>query len=408
MARLVLAALVALLLVGCSDDGPAEPDAIDRPAEVSATASPAETAAPPTSEPVSGLPRSVTFDEAFGGREFQRPTELGVYPGGRFFIADQGGLVSLMHPDGEDAGTLLDIRNRVLRGGNEEGFLSLALDPEFPARAYIYTYYSAPNPRRTVLSRFEVQDDAADPDSELVILEVAQPFSNHNGGAIRFGPDGMLYLGFGDGGGQGDPSGNGQNLGVLLGKIIRIDVRDAATGQPYAVPADNPFVGQPGARPEIWAYGLRNPWRMEFDAATGKLWAGDVGASAAEEVDIIEPGGNYGWDRLEGDQCHEPRANCDRRGTIAPVATYAHDDSVCAITGGMVYRGAAFPELVGSYLYGDFCSGEIWVISAGGGDPVTVAEADGDRRVSSFATDEAGEVYLVIHGGAVLRIADVE
>ena len=332
---------------------------------------------------------------------------MGVYPGGRFFLADQDGLVILLRPDGATAGTLLDLRARVLTAGGEEGFLSLALDPAFPARPYIYTYYSAASPRRTVLSRFEVRGDAADPSSELVILEVAQPFSNHKGGAVRFGPDGMLYLGLGDGGSEGDPSGNGQNLAVLLSKVLRIDVRDSTPNQPYAVPPDNPFVGRAGARPEIWAYGFRNPWRTTFDPATGKLWASDAGASAVEEVDIVERGGNYGWDRLEGDLCHSPRTNCNRAGTIAPVATYTHQDG-CSIIGGVVYRGPAIAQLVGHYVYGDYCSGKMWAVPVEGGDAVMVAGADSSRRISSFATDQAGEVYLLVHGGPILRVASAE
>lgn len=390
MARLVLAALAVLFLAACSDDGPSEP----------ASESPSA-----TTEAETGAPRSIEFEEAFGGVSFDRPVELGVYPGARFFLVDQGGLVTLLTPDGEEAGTLLDLRAVVPQTSYEEGLLSLALDPEFSSRPYVYVYYSASDPRRSVLSRFEVREEVADRASELILLEVAQPFPNHNGGAIRFGPDGMLYLGLGDGGGQGDPSNNGQNLGVLLAKVLRLDVRAASAAEPYAIPPDNPFVGLEGWRPEIWAYGVRNPWRMTFDPATSKLWAGDVGANAIEEVDIIERGGNYGWDRLEGDDCHEPRSGCDRAGTVAPVATYTHEDG-CSITGGVVYRGSQLPALEGNYLYGDFCSGQIWALPAdGNGEPVLVAEADGDRRVSSFATDEAGEVYLLIHGGPILRIA---
>lgn len=345
----------------------------------------------------------VRLEEAFGGRQFDRPTELGVYPDGRFFLADQAGVVVLLWPDGSDAGTLLDLRGEVLRGGNEEGLLSVALDPGFPGRPYVYVYYSASSPRRTVLTRFDVIDDRADPSSELVILEQPQPFANHNGGAIRFGPDGMLYLGLGDGGSEGDPSRNGQNLGVLLAKIIRIDVRDASAGQPYLAPPDNPFAGQPGARPEVWAYGVRNPWRMAFDRVDGRLWAGDVGASALEEVNVIERGGNYGWSRMEGSSCHTPRSGCNRDGLIAPVAEYSHDDG-CSITGGVVYRGREVDGLTGQFLYADFCSGRLWAAPSGGGEPRVLLGPEPSRRVASFGEDEAGEVYLLVHGGAVLRL----
>ncbi|MGE0136054.1 MAG: sorbosone dehydrogenase family protein [Dehalococcoidia bacterium] len=399
MWRLVLPALAGLSLFGCAGDGGQDEGEASRPTAAGATLTPG---AGTTPSPAAGEAR-VVLEEAFGGRQFDRPTELAPFPGGRFFVADQSGLVSLMGPDGSDAGVLLDLRGKVLRGGAEEGLLSVALDAVFPGRPYLYVYYSATNPRRTVLSRFEVAGDRADPASELVILEQAQPFSNHNGGAIRFGPDGMLYLGLGDGGTPGDSVGNAQNLGVLLGKVIRIDVRDASAEEPYAAPGDNPFAGQPGARAEVWAYGLRNPWRMSFDPADGRLWAGDVGASAVEEIDVIEAGGNYGWNRVEGDQCFSPRSGCDRSGLMEPVTTYSHDDG-CSVTGGVVYRGAEVPALEGQYLYADYCSGRLWAVpSAGGEARELLGEASG-RRVSSFAEDSAGEVYLLVHGGAVLRL----
>jgi glucose/arabinose dehydrogenase len=401
MYRCLLAALAVVLLAACSAES-----TTGRPAPSPVTSANTGNSTPATGTP-SSSPLHIEFETAFNGRSFDRPTELGAYPGGRFFLADQGGLVSLLHNDGTDAGPLLDYRSKVLRSGNEEGFLSLTLDPQFPSRPYIYAYYSAPNPRRTMLSRFEVKGDVADPASELVILEVAQPFSNHKGGAVRFGPDGMLYLSLGDGGSEGDPQGNGQSLGTLLGKIIRIDVRNASREQSYAIPADNPFAGRQGARPEIWAYGLRNPWRMTFDSATGRLWAADVGGSRVEEVDVIERGGNYGWNRLEGNDCLEPPAGCDRTGTLAPVATYTHEEG-CSISGGIVYRGSMFPALAGHYLYADFCSGKVWAVPVDGGEAAMVAGADSERRVSSFATDEAGNVYLLVHGGPVLRIASVQ
>lgn len=396
MLRLVWAAFVALV-VGSACGGSGERAATPSTGSGSASGTAVATA----SAGAEGA--SVRLDAAFGGRRFERPTEMGAYPGGQFFLAEQAGVVMLLQADGSDAGTLLDLRGRVLRGGNEEGLLSVALDPEFPGRPYVYVYYSTASPRRTVLSRFEVVEDRGDAGSELVILEQPQPFANHNGGAIRFGPDGMLYLGLGDGGSEGDPSGNGQNLGVLLAKIIRIDVRNASAAQPYEAPRDNPFVGRAGARPEVWAYGLRNPWRMTFDRADGRLWAGDVGASAFEEVNVIERGGNYGWNRMEGSRCYSPRSGCDRTGLIEPVAEYSHDDG-CSITGGVVYRGREVGGLVGQFLYADFCSGTLWAVPAAGGEARELLGAESGRRIASFAEDEAGEVYLLVHGGAVLRL----
>ena len=328
--------------------------------------------------------------------------ELGAFPSDRVFLADQNGLVVLLNRDGTGMSTLLDLRSRVSRAGNEEGLLSMALDPTFAQSGELWVYYSvAGGPRRSRLSRFTVRDDAADLSSELVVLEVSQPYSNHNGGAVRFGPDGMLYLGFGDGGSGGDPLGNGQNTHTLLGSIIRIDVRQASSAQPYIVPNDNPFSGSAG-RPEVWSYGLRNPWRMSFDPSTGERWVADVGQDAIEEIDIIRRGGNYGWNVLEGDRCYQPPAGCDPSGTIPPVATYSHAFG-CSVTGGVVYRGANVPEITGAYLYGDFCTGRIWAINADTpSTPVQIAGISGN--IASFGTDASGEVYVLQFGGPVLRI----
>ena len=262
--------------------------------------------------------------EAFGGLAFEWPVELAVYPvgqepGSSLFVAGQDGRVVVLRdvlgggrPRGEEL--LLDISGQVARRGEEEGLLSVAVDPLFTANGHLWVYYSAAGvPRSTRLSRFTV-DLAADPGSELVIIEVEQPFPNHNGGAIRFGPDGMLYLGFGDGGSGGDPMAHAQNVATLLGSVIRIDVREASAAAPYAIPADNPFAGVGGAREEIWAFGLRNPWRMAFDREGGALWLGDVGQGAVEEIDVIERGANYGWNRLEGSRCSIRRAAATRPG----------------------------------------------------------------------------------------------
>ena len=390
--------------------------AVATPTEASPTASPEPTSPPATAEatatpPPAQAPFTVRFEEVFEGREFDRPVEVGAYPAGPagsgpgLFVAEQEGRILVLHPDGDDAVELLDISEQVSRVGNEEGLLSVALDPAFDETGSLWVYYSVRGtPRMTRLSRFTV--DPADPlrvepGSELVILEVEQPYSNHNGGAIRFGPDRMLYLGFGDGGSGGDPRGHGQNLATLLGAIIRIDVRFAAEGAPYSIPAGNPFLGVAGARPEIWAYGLRNPWRMAFDPETGDLWAADVGQQEVEEVDRIEPGGNYGWNILEGTRCFEPSSGCDPSGTVLPVAEYGHNLG-CSVTGGVVYRGEAIPALVGHYLFADYCSGRLWALPIDGGAIVELDRLPG--QVASFGTDAAGEVYVLTFGGAVLRI----
>ena len=429
---LLAAAVLGTLAAGCTDgrgpparSGPATPEAApvtSSPATPVATtaASPGPAIAPaaasaatfatanptrsprPVASPTPGrTPGAVHFIDALAGQRFDRPTDAAAYPGGRVLIAEQSGLVLLLDAATAEGHVFLDLRAHVSRSGNEEGLLALALDPEFAATGSIYAYYSVRDgERRTRLSRFTASGGIAEPASELVVLEIEQPFSNHNGGAVRFGPDGMLYLGVGDGGAAGDPGGNGQNPGTLLGSILRIDVRASSTAEAYRVPADNPFVGIEAARPEIWAYGFRNPWRMAFDAESGALWAGDVGQNRIEEVDLVVRGGNYGWNRLEGDECHQPPLRCDREGTEPPVATYDHRDG-CSISGGVVYRDGNVPELEGTYVFGDFCSGRVWAMDASGTSPA-VPVAETGTSITSFA-QIGDELWLLRFGGPVLR-----
>jgi glucose/arabinose dehydrogenase len=396
----------------------ATPAATASASPVAPTPTPTPTPAPTTTTPAATVeaptsPGPVSLVPALGGREFARPVELGAYPGGRFFVAEQDGEVLLLDADGVEQGVLLDLRSKVRRAGDEEGLLSVALDPTFEASGQLWVYYSvAGGQRRTRLARFTVDPPGSDsvaPDSELVVLEVEQPFSNHNGGAIRFGPDGMLYLGFGDGGGRGDPLGNGQDPATLLGSVIRIDVRVASEAQPYAVPPDNPtFDGIDAtlnARPETWAFGFRNPWRMAFDPVTGALWLADVGQNAIEEIDIVEARGNYGWNRLEGNACYQLREDCEPPGHIHPVATYTHAEG-CSVSGGFVYRGEGVPSLYGSYVYGDFCSGRIWALPVDlSSGPAVIAESG--RRIAGFG-QWGGELYVLAFEGPVLRIVELE
>ncbi|MDA1003098.1 MAG: PQQ-dependent sugar dehydrogenase [Chloroflexi bacterium] len=410
-----LAAAIALLITACSSDGDATPTPGGGSPPPSATQSPAATAASPTVAP--GAPAgaltsgSIRLEPALDGRVFDRPVEFGAYPpgsdagaGADVYVVEQDGVVLGFHA-GEET-TRLDLRARVSRGGNEQGLLSFALDPTFADSGHVWLYYSvAGGERRTQLARFTADragTGVIDPASELVVLEQAQPYPNHNGGAIRFGPDGMLYLGLGDGGAADDPQGNGQNLETLLGSVIRIDVRNATTAAPYMVPADNPFVATSGARPEIWAYGVRNPWRMSFDPETGELWLADVGQNAWEEVDVVVRGGNYGWNTTEGRECFSPRSGCDRAGLTDPVAAYSHDDG-CSISGGFVYRGDAVPALRGHYVYADYCSGTLWALDvAARGEPIVLGQVAG--RVAGFGIDAAGELYALVFGGPVLRL----
>ena len=350
----------------------------------------------------------IYLEPVFGNETFGRPIELGAYPVGPaggaehgVFVADQEGLILLLHPESGEAVEMLDISARVSGAVSVQGLLSVALDPRFEETGHLWLYYSVEGPPlRTRLSRFAANLDdfrLVDPGSELIVLEVNQPGPFHNGGSIRFGPDGMLYLGLGD----GDTPKESQRLGTLQGSIIRIDVREASDTSRYAVPRDNPFVDVPGARPEIWAYGFRNPWRMALDPATGVLWAGDVGNSTIEEIDHIEAGGNYGWHRIEGTRCVNPSAWCDPSRFVSPVVTYSHKLG-CAVVGGVVYRGKAIPALVGHYLFSDYCAGRLWALPPDGGEVVDLAVIH--RPVSSFGADANGEVYILTFGGAVLRI----
>ena len=359
--------------------------------------------------------RAMEVERAFPDLSFDRPVAL-VFPGdgsGRGFLVEQPGQVMALTGEG-NASPFLDIRGRVSDRGNEEGLLGLAFDPDFVSNGYFYVYYTAGSPRRSVISRFtvspdgpEIADEVANPDSELIILEVGQPFSNHNGGQILFGPDGLLYIALGDGGSAGDPGGNGQNTGTLLGSILRLDVSTLDAMGSYAIPSDNPLLGVKGARPEIWAYGLRNPWRFTFDRETGDLWAADVGQDAFEEVDLIRPGLNYGWNVMEGESCfRSPGGPCDRAGLEPPVAVYGAKEG-CSIIGGYVYRGSRLPGLYGAYVYGDFCSGKIWAFrydDSGITGPIQLA--DTRISISSFAEDTDGELYILSLSGEIYRFAE--
>ena len=343
----------------------------------------------------------------FGGRDFERPIEVGAYPGGRLFVAEQDGLVFVLAPDGSDASTLIDLRDRVDATTGREGLLSVALDPAFEDNGRLWAYFFAAGSAQTVLARFEVVDDRADPASEVVVLEVPQPGGNQNGGAIRFGPDGLLYLGLGDGSASFDPFKNGQDLTTLLGTIVRLDVSETTAATPYLVPPDNPFVDIHNARPEIWAYGLRNPWRMAFDPASGQLWGGDVMAGAGEELNRYEAGGNYGWNVRQGFEClNFPPCAGEAEGLTSPVAAYDHENGRCAVIGGVIYRGDDVEGLDGWFLVGDFCSGEVLAIDAvePGERPAPQPIAEGAGAITSFGTDASGEVYVTNYDGAVWRV----
>ena len=325
---------------------------------------------------------------------------------GDMVVVEQQGTVKRFHPAAERAkGIFLDIRDRVDRGGWEEGLLSLAFHPRFRENGTFFVYYSAHNPRRSVVSRIRTDGtDAGDAASEEILLTVGQPYANHNGGLLLFGPDGTLYIGLGDGGAGGDPQGHGQNRTTLLGSILRIDVDRPSGERPYGIPVDNPLVdAADGARPEIWAYGLRNPWRFSFDRETGHLFAADVGQNRIEEVNRIVKGGNHGWNVMEGRSCYG-QWRCKQEGLVLPITEYDHGAGK-SITGGYVYRGTALPTLRGQYLFGDFSAGTIWHIPADTAEFAKPRELlRTDMRISSFGEDEAGELYVVDLRGGIYRL----
>lgn len=319
---------------------------------------------------------------------------------GRLFVVEQAGVIRVVRDGRLLPAPFLDIHRKVIAGG-ELGLLSVAFHPQYATTGRLFVNYTADQGRlRTVIAEYRVSSrgaDTADP-AERVVLEIGQPFRNHNGGLNLFGPDGRLYVGMGDGGSGGDPFNSGQRLDTLLGKLLRLDVDG---GAPYRVPPDNPFVGRGAARGEIWAYGLRNPWRFSFDRATGRLWLADVGQNAWEEIDLIERGGNYGWNIMEGAHCFNPPTDCNTAGLRLPVAEYDRSGG-CSVTGGYVYRGRGVAGLAGRYVFGDYCSGRIWVLSeAGPGRWAMALLLESGMSISSFGEDEAGELYVVDHRGAV-------
>jgi glucose/arabinose dehydrogenase len=372
---------------------------------------PAPSASPGASceaTPVSGTP-ALTSVRIAGG--LSAPLDLQAAPGDRtrLFVVEQAGRIRIVRNGAVVLAPFLDIADRVGSGG-ERGLLGLAFHPGYAQNGRFFVNYTDRS-GHTHIAEFHATpaSDAADPASERLLLFVTQPFANHNGGGLAFGNDGMLYIALGDGGSGGDPLGNGQGRATFLGKILRIDVD---RGTPFAIPPDNPFVGNAAVLPAIWAYGLRNPWRIAFDRATGDLYIGDVGQNTLEEVDIglasRRGGENYGWSIMEGTRCFRPPTGCPTAGLTLPVVEYGRSDG-CSITGGVVYRGCRMPGYHGTYFYGDFCTGMIRSFRFAGGQVIdqrdwTAAVGRGIGSISSFGVDADGEVYIVDYDGEVYRI----
>jgi glucose/arabinose dehydrogenase len=329
---------------------------------------------------------------------------------GRLFVVEQEGTIRVVRDGVLQATPFLNIRDRISSGG-ERGLLSVAFPPDYASKGYFYIDYTDTNGDSVVARYFVTENpDVADAGSEQVILFIEQPYANHNGGQLAFGPqDGYLYIGKGDGGSGGDPENRAQDLGTLLGKILRIDVESGV--DPYAIPPDNPFVQNPDARGEIWAYGLRNPWRFSFDEATGDLYIADVGQDRVEEVNfqpVSSNGGeNYGWRIMEGNECFQAET-CDTSGLTMPVVTYPRKPPNCSVTGGLVYRGSAYPDMQGIYYYADYCSSQVWGLrrdSSGTWQNQPLIQAE--FPITSFGEDEAGNLYMTDYfNGTIYRVAD--
>jgi glucose/arabinose dehydrogenase len=321
---------------------------------------------------------------------------------GRLFLVEQPGRVRLLNGGALAPVPFLDIADRVLSGG-ERGLLGLAFHPDYRTNGRFFVNYTRSPDGATVLAEYRRESPTVASREERVLMIVPQPYANHNGGMIAFGPDRLLYVGLGDGGSAGDPGNRAQNRQELLGKILRIDVD---RGVPYAIPSDNPFAKE-GGRPEIYALGLRNPWRFSFDSLTGDLWVADVGQNKWEEIDLVVRGGNYGWRIMEGFHCFEPSTGCRTEGLALPVMEYAHERGRCSIIGGAVYRGRLIATLEGQYLFGDYCSGEIFRLGRGEAARSQAAPTvllKTSLRIASFGEDESGELYVIDHGGGVYRI----
>ena len=401
MRKLIPATLILFLLAACAS----VPEPTPQPAPVIATAAPTEAdavspaaeedTAQPAEAPVSATafpdPEQYYWALAVSGLEQPIDIQHAGDGSGRLFIIERAGKIRVVENNLLLSEPFLDVGGKVRTNGSEQGLLGLAFHPNYAKNGLFFVNYTDVN-GNTVIARYEVSRNAnqADTRSETVLLHIKQPYGNHNGGGLAFGPDGFLYIGLGDGGSSGDPEENGQSLITLLAKILRIDVDG---GETYVVPADNPFVD--GAFPEIWAYGLRNPWRFSFDALTGDLYIADVGQNEWEEINFLAAGtaggANFGWDFLEGTHVYDgtPPADFD---PVPPVAEYNHDEG-CSVTGGYVYRGAEFPEWQGVYLYGDFCSGAVWgllqVDGAWQSQPLFFTGA----LLSSFGEGEDGTLY---------------
>nr|WP_298997804.1 PQQ-dependent sugar dehydrogenase [uncultured Allomuricauda sp.] len=384
----LLTSVTFLILFSCSDDNGATTNSDD--------VDPGDT--------------TFTLQNAFPNLSFSRPVDFQSPndSSNRVFVVEQGGTIRVFDNDeNEDTSQIfLDISSQINTTANEQGLLGLAFHPNFESNGYFYVNYT-PSAGLSVTSRFQVSStnpNEANINSELVLLEIPQPFTNHNGGQLTFGPDGFLYIASGDGGSGGDPDNNAQDRSNLLGTILRIDVDGTSNGLNYGIPSTNPFVGEPNIREEIFAYGFRNPWRMSFDLQTGNLWSGDVGQDEREEINLVTSGGNYGWRLFEGTFCFS--GDCSSAGLIPPVFEYEHNGNEQSITGGHVYRGSLTPSLVGNYVYADFIDGRIWALDASSSNPDDTLLINSNLNISSFGVDAQNELFICAFDGSIYRLVE--
>ena len=325
----------------------------------------------------------------------------------RFFVVEQRGTIRIVENGALRAGNFLDIQSLTNFDGQEQGLLGLAFHPNYSTNHKFYLNYTIDDGgKQTIIAEYQTlasDPNSADPNSERVLLVVNQPFANHKGGQLVFGPDGFLYIGLGDGGSGGDPLNNAQNLSSFLGKMLRIDVEPPfASGKQYAIPADNPFASS-GGLPEIFAYGLRNPWRFSFEPVTNRMFVADVGQESWEEIDLLQKGGNFGWRVMEGTHCYNPSSGCDTSNKILPITEYPHTDGI-AVIGGFVYKGSAIPSLANKYIFADL-TGKVWSLTEAPANTWTRGDLlSTNRTLTSFGKDAAGELYLVDYSGTILKL----
>lgn len=400
----VLTILAAGILASCAAPAQDAPSAAQ--AAPSGTMRETQAVAQTAAAPSSLGPVSVQMDmtEAYPNLRFERPLYFTVAGDGSgdAYVVEQTGKIKIFadSPDAPEAAVFLDLSGNVSTDGIEKGLLGLAFHPDYRDNGYLYVNYT--DAKGTVIARYTRRADnpmQADPASEKILLTFPQPYANHNGGQLAFGPDGYLYIGTGDGGSGGDPQNNAQNLSSFLGKILRIDVDGASGGKAYGIPADNPYAGNnEGNVEEIYAVGMRNPWRFSFDQ-DGTLWAGDVGQDTMEEIDLVTNGGNYGWSVMEGTLGFKDIPGVDKADLIPPIWEYRHDQGK-SVTGGYVYQSGAIPDLIGRYIYGDFVSGKIWALWLDAdGKAQNELLIESGLNISSFGLDAGGDIRIVDLGG---------